>query len=106
MSPQQTALAACCRRCGFVEQPLLLSQTCKQLFGVSTDVIVEQPLPLSQSCEQLFAVSTDVIVEQPLLLSQSSEQLFAVLADVLAPNGLSPHSKPIVSTVRHRPGLE
>ncbi len=34
------------------------------------------------------------------------EQLLLPLPMLLAPNGLSPHSKPIVSTVRHRPGPE
>ncbi len=34
------------------------------------------------------------------------ELLLLPLPMLLAPNGLSPHSKPIVLTVRHRPGLE
>ena len=93
MSPQQTALAACCRRSVWRANPTAspLSQTCEAAPAAPRDV--EDSVPWSSTSEAAPDELCDV--EDSVPISSTSEA---------APTGSVPHSEPIVWTVRHVTG--
>ncbi len=83
-------------------------------FLVPCEQLLLFPLMKSLNSPCCFLVLCEHLLLFPLMKSLNSPCCFRVLCEqpllslpmLLAPNGLSPHSKPIVSTVRHRPGSE
>ena len=132
MSPQQTALSACCRRSVWWANPIAspLSRTRKAASAAPDDVEdsvprsstseaapdelcdVEDSVPISSTSEAAPDELCDVEDSDPI--SSTSEAAPDELCDVedsvpfstgeAAPTGSVPHSEPIVSTVRHVTG--